>query len=173
MDIFSLLPIILMIVAVVSKLNKGVAKTNQRPRSPYATSSPWANNLETSLQKWLSYRSPIPTSEIVEVRNEFRREEVSLMNNTADTEGTAGTEGSDGVEGKGGVEGTAGLEGAAGSEELFKPTLTTELKTLQLEIEKPPSYPNFSEKNLVEAVIWAEILGKPKARINRSFQRNH
>ena len=171
MDIISLLPIILMIFAIVTKLNKGATRTNQRPRGSYAPSSPWVNNLETSLQKWLSYGSPIPTTEIVEVRNEFRTEEISSMDNTADTEGTAGTEGSDGVEGKGGVEGTAGLEGAAGSEELFKPTLTTELKTLQLE--KPPSYPNFSEKNLVEAVIWAEILGKPKARINRSFQRNH
>ena len=165
MDILSLLPIILMIFAVVSKLNKGATRTNQRPRSPYAPSSPWAGNLETSLQKWLSYGNPTPTPKIVEIRKDFRVEEASWMDNSSETEGTAGIEGTDGVEG------TAGVEGPAGSEGTFNPTLTSEIKPLQLE--EPPSYPDLAEKNLAEAVIWAEILGKPKARINRSFPRNY
>ncbi|OLN28081.1 hypothetical protein [Desulfosporosinus metallidurans] len=165
MDILSLLPIILMIFALVSKLNKGATRTNQRSRSPYAPSSPWAHNLETSLQKWLSYGSPTPTPEIVEVRKDYRVEEASWMDNTPEAEGTAGIEGTEGTEGTNGVEGTAGSEGT------FKPTISYEVVPLQLE--ERSCLPDRPEINLAEAVIWSEILGKPKARINRPFPRNH
>ncbi|MDP4160273.1 MAG: hypothetical protein Q8911_11035 [Bacillota bacterium] len=166
MDILSFLPIIIMIFAVVSKLNKGTTRSNHRPRSPYAPSSPWVNNLETSIRKkWLSYKTPILSSNVVEGRNDFPMEEFPWIDNTTETEGTAGIEGTDGVEGTNGVEGIAGLEGT------LIPTLPSEIKTPQLD--EPPSYPDLEGKNLAEAVIWAEILGKPKARINRPLMRNY
>ncbi|TGE31003.1 hypothetical protein [Desulfosporosinus sp. Sb-LF] len=171
MDILSFLPIIIMIFALVSKLNKGATKTNQRPRSRYSPSSPWGNNLEASLQKLLSYGSPVPTSEIVEVRNNVQVEEAPWMDNATESEGTAGIGGTNGVEGTDGVEGTNGVEGTAGSEGTFKPINSPEIETIQLK--ERNSFPDLAEKDLIEAVIWAEILGKPKARISRPFTRNY
>lgn len=153
MDIMSLLPIvIIMIFGIFSKLNKNTTKTNQRPRNPYAPSSPWAFNNETSLPKRFPSKSPIPDSEIVKDLNNFSLKEVSLIDNTTESEGIYG------------IEGTAGVEGTV------KPIIMSEIKIPQSE--STPYYPDLSGKNLADAVIWSEILGKPKSRINRPPRRN-
>lgn len=156
MDILSMLPIIIMIFAIVTKLNSGASKTSLGSRNPRLPSSPWAHDLGTSLQKWLSYENPTPTSKNVEVQKEYQVIENSWLVNSSETEGTAGEEG------------TPGVEGTPGTEATFKPTISSEVESSHAE---ESFFPDLAEKNLTEAVIWAEILGKPRSRINRPLSR--
>ncbi|WP_407312652.1 hypothetical protein [Desulfosporosinus sp. SB140] len=166
MDILSFLPIIVLIFAIVSKMNKGAAKINQRPRTPYVPSSFRIQDLETSLQKWLSYESPTPNPRIFEDRKDYRAEEAPWMDDSLETEGTPGIEGTAGIEGTQGIEGISGTE----VENLQKSSSAIDPDTSQSE--ERYYFPDFMERNLADAVIWTQILGKPKARINRPFARN-
>lgn len=165
MDILSFLPIIVMILAIVSKLNKGATRTNLSPRSPFPRSSPWTQNLDTSIQKWLSSRSLAPTPEIVEIQKDYRVEEASWMDDKFETEGTPG------IEGTAGIEGTEGVEGISGTEGTNKQSISSEVETPRSE--ERSSFPHLIEGNLAQAVIWSEILGKPRARINGPFASSY
>lgn len=90
-----------------------------------------------------------------------------------ETEGTQGIEGSQGIEGIQGTEGSQGIEGIQGTEgtsdyvgilglDAYKSTDETPGE----EIARNPiglSGVSVTERELVLAVIWAEILGKPRA----------
>jgi hypothetical protein len=117
------------------------------------------------------------------------------------TEGYAGIEGSSGVEGSTGVEGSWGLEGTSGTEGSLRnegtyvsegnldtkeyPTSKgtprrTEPLTSSPEVgqsskptlqENPSTFPIITKNPLVQGVIWAEVLGKPRARDGWSYGR--
>lgn len=92
---------------------------------------------------------------------------------TVSLEGTAGTEGSSGIEGTSGSEGTPGYEGTFGSEG------TRKIRTKGPEGPKGPEQTSgfggiaqqqatagliFSSSDIVQGVIWAEILRQPKGK---------
>ena len=91
-------------------------------------------------------------------------------------EGSAGLEGISGSEGRFGTEGTLGKEGSFGTEgrdlkAMGPATSEDKTETLKEQFENRPLLPNLSGGNLAEGVIWAEILGKPKARLSGSIYR--
>lgn len=162
MDILSALPFILFIfLAAANKINKRTTSTKQQPPGPSPQSFPWARDLETSLQKWLLDEDHIPEPKMTESQKHHQFEETAMMANIPETEGT------DGVEGTAGTEGSAGTEGTAATEGNLRPTLSSEIETPRLA--ENSFLPALEQKNLAEAVIWAEILGKPKARIARPY----
>lgn len=171
MHLFSMLPLLLLILYLIPLFNKAAQRTNQRPGNPYSPSSPWAHNLETSLQKWLSSVNPAPTPETEKARPDRRGAEASRLDNPTETEGTAGIEGTTGVEGTAGSEGSAGMEGTPGTEGTFDRAVAAETEPPLSE--KKPSLSNLTAENIAGAVIWSEILGKPKARINRPWPGCH
>lgn len=161
MDFSSIVPILIIIFAVIAQISKRAASAYQRPRNPFPPSSTRTNSLETLLQRWLSSERPIPSIDRIARKSNFSLSEASLIDNSPETEGTEGIEGTAGVEGTAGIEGTAGVEGS-------------ETETQQTaEAPSPPLYSDLAERNLADAVIWAEILGKPKARANKAWLRNN
>lgn len=90
-------------------------------------------------------------------------------------EGTAGTEGTTGMEGTVGTEGSPGQEGTWGTEGIDYATKETAEKTaielseigkraVYLPKEKMEGVSGFSSKEIVQGVIWSEILKEPKGR---------
>lgn len=92
-----------------------------------------------------------------------------------ETEGTQGVEGIQGVEGTQGTEGTQGVEGTQGTEGTSEYVGILGLEAYKSAIETPGEGMNMNpsglsgvqvsltEKELVQGVMWAEILGKPRA----------
>ncbi|MGC7873864.1 hypothetical protein ACPUYX_20470 [Desulfosporosinus sp. SYSU MS00001] len=169
MDILSFLPIIIMIFALASKINKGTTRPNQRPKNPYTPSAPWAQDLESAIQKWISPRIPNAIPKLSEVQD-YQAEEFPRMDNFVESEGTQGNEGTPGIEG------TALDEGILSSEKTKQKIFQSEADPTATEGKEGPDCsgsPIFRQNHLADAVIWAEILGKPKARISGPFARNH
>ncbi|HWQ42994.1 MAG TPA: hypothetical protein VN456_13290 [Desulfosporosinus sp.] len=80
-----------------------------------------------------------------------------------ETEGTQGMERAQGSEGTQGTEGTSGYVGILGAE-AYKSTTETPGTEMGM---NPPSLRDFqlslTQRDLVQGVVWAEILGKPRA----------
>ena len=95
------------------------------------------------------------------------------------TEGTFGHEGSIDAEGAWGIEGTIGSEGTIGVEGYYGPNfggpnepIPQEVQTSkQKQQEDLTRFPRITEDSLMQGVIWAEILGKPRARGGWSYGR--
>ncbi|AHF08526.1 hypothetical protein [Desulfitobacterium metallireducens] len=176
-NIFSWIPII---IAILVALSSASEKIKGKPGSKSLTPSlPWVKGLEPrefELPKWLT--QAIPGIETLLTTNERIEEypyEKTVINDrtmglegtigiegTAGDEGTLGIEGAIGVEGNSGVEGTSGTEGASGQEDTAeaKP-LSTLKRSLQAGGKSITNIPN--NEDLINAVVWAEILNKPKA----------
>ena len=91
------------------------------------------------------------------------------------TEGIGGSEGSESWEGTLGNEGTSGLESRLSTQKgkgmLGKPDAKQGIPAPQLTHQQRPVLPVISESPLVQGVIWAEILGKPRAHSGFSYKR--
>lgn len=83
-------------------------------------------------------------------------------------EGTSGAEGTAGTEGTSGTEGTPGMEGTEGSAPMKLEPQAAPAKKPQ---ENPMSSLSITEESLRQGVIWAEVLGKPRAR--RGWSRRY
>jgi Collagen triple helix repeat (20 copies). len=78
-------------------------------------------------------------------------------------EGIAGIEGSQGIEGTWGDEGTQGIEGTSSYESVRR--IETIPSTPQREAVSGFFNPDFhpNEQELLQGIIWAEVLGRPRA----------
>lgn len=78
-------------------------------------------------------------------------------------EGIAGIEGSQGIEGTWGDEGTQGIEGTSSYKSVRR--IETIPSTPQREAVSGFFNPNFhpNEQELLQGIIWAEVLGRPRA----------
>ncbi len=105
----------------------------------------------------------------------------SGIERTWGAEGALGIEGTSGIDGYRGIEGTRGIEGAFGIEgtDKYAGMLGQEVyKSAGVPDQKKTGYPSgsggvhlsLSQRELVQAVVWAEILGKPRAL--RPFKRH-
>lgn len=166
-DIFSFLPIIIAIfVALSSRSEK--AKGNSKGFEPR----------EFEFPKWLTQKIPgieilMPNNESVEsysygepfiVERTIEREKAFGAEGIAGDEGISGDEGVVGIEGTSGMEGISGIEGASGIEgtPTSKPPTQSLAKSSSLaDTRSMTDIP--SNDDLIRAVVWAEILDKPKA----------
>jgi hypothetical protein len=165
-DILSWLPIIIAIfVALSSAGEKGKGKPGTT--RPYL-SSPWAKGFEPSeirFPKWLTEK--IPGIENLLSNNENKnlypsKKTVIDIEGTSGVEGTEGIEGTPSVEGVVGIEGTSGIEGTFGNEiSLKSPVYFDKECSSESDSKQMTTIPNNEE--LIRAVVWAEILNKPKA----------
>lgn len=144
MDRFPWLTLIFMVIAVLYSLNENFQnKSGKRPLN--SSPSPWAHSWRKS-----------------ENFSQFSEEKY------VETEGTSSTEGSPGVEGTAGDEGSSAIESTIRMEETPRQEQTSELKvihplkTKELFLDTRPT-----DEDLIRAVVWAEILGKPKAMKTR------
>ncbi|TWH56257.1 hypothetical protein DesLBE_0452 [Desulfitobacterium sp. LBE] len=97
------------------------------------------------------------------------------------TEGTWGTEGTAGVEGSVGSEGMWGSEGSfdresafsgkTGKESLGKPEGKPRYASAKPVEQEKPVFPAVSDNPLVQGIIWAEVLGKPRAYNKYAYNR--
>lgn len=176
-DLFSWLPIIIAIlVGLSSASEKNKGKPGSKPLNP---SSPWAKGFEPreiEFPKWLT--QAIPGIETLLTKNERIEEypyektviadrRIDLEGNSevegaAGIEGIAGDEGILGIEGTSGMEGILGMEGTSGQEGTSesRPVSTPKI-SLQADGKSITNIPN--NEDLIRAVLWAEILNKPKA----------
>lgn len=94
------------------------------------------------------------------------------------------TEGSWGIEGTGGVEGIAGTEGTFGNEGTVRGEGSIAMGKGSVKPERNPNslssrqrqqngavIPGMSENPLVQGIIWAEVLGKPRAHSKLAYKR--
>ena len=79
------------------------------------------------------------------------------------SEGYISQEGTSGTEGTWGTEGTPGTEGTLGSDTLKLSPEDAPTKKPE-EQKNPMRSPSITEESLMQGVIWAEVLGKPRAR---------
>lgn len=178
-NIFSYLPIIIFVYAIVTMFNpKNKAPRNQRQNRlpPQGTWKQKMEELERQMFPQEVARIPQtrqtePTMRSGSEGSEgFGSEGYTSTEGTSGTEGTGGTEGTPGTEGTWGTEGTYGSEGSSGSKEIstFKDTLEPSPKAVRTkkpeQQENPMSLPRITEDSLMQGVIWAEVLGKPRAR---------
>lgn len=110
----------------------------------------------------------------------FGSEGVSGGEGSTGSEGTWGTEGTSGSEGTFGTEGSFGIEGPRISQGIPKrrevpPTAVSKegRAAKSGQSEKASGFSNVSEDSLMQGVIWAEVLGKPRARSGWSHTRRH
>lgn len=152
--------IILTLSAASEKAKGKPGSTGSGSKSRYP-SSPWAKGFEPrDLEpfKWLTKK--IPGIEPLLTKNENNHMypyEKKITTKTMPYEGT------DGVEGTAGIEGTSGDEKAIGAEEI-EGTIKLPLsaaKKHSSESKLTADIPN--NEDLIRAIVWAEILDKPKA----------
>ena len=110
----------------------------------------------------------------------FGTEGVSGGEGSSGSEGTWGTEGTSGSEGTFGTEGSYGIEGPRISQGIPKrreaPPTAVDREGRAAKSnpsEKSSGFPMVSEDSLMQGVIWAEVLGKPRARSGWSYTRRH
>lgn len=180
-DLLSWLPILIAILVALSSASEKIkGKPGSKPLNP---SSPWAKGFEPreiEFPKWLT--QAIPGIETLMTKNEridkYPYEKTVIADRLVDREGTrgvegiAGDEGTVGIEGALGIEGTSGIEGMSGTEGTFGQEGTAESRSLnspkissQAEGKSITNIPN--NEDLIRAVVWAEILNKPKALTGR------
>ncbi|MEA4902058.1 hypothetical protein [Desulfitobacterium sp.] len=165
--------IILTLSAASEKAKGKPGSTGSKSRYP---SSPWAKGFEpqgSELFKWLAKK--IPGIEPFLTNNENNHTYPYATDKTMSYEDTDGVEATDGVEGTAGIEGTAGVEGTAGIEGTSGDEKAIGVEEIGGTIESPLSaakkhsseskltadIPN--NEDLIRAIVWAEILDKPKA----------
>lgn len=176
MDIFSLLPLFILFYAIATILNpgnktrdkRGQSSNHQEQTSPQrfpTSSSPktWREKFEEMERELFSkdheqipQRQPVPKNSPGSDR--FGTKGINR-------EGNSGTEGSQGPEGLAGIEGLAGVEGRSGAGD--------SLKNQMKESERAPKGSGLNRGSLVQGVIWAEILGKPRSRSRWDYGRRH
>lgn len=173
MDIFSWLPIIVIILVALSSANNKLQ--GKSGSEPHDHSSPWARGFEPrgfEFPKWLVQDEPMKKLE--HIWDEFQSDNESPQKEFNDTERTTRVEGTSGVEGTIGIEGSPGTEGTPGQEGtslLSENAVQVRIPELRI-----PSTPEISSETqglslnlfpddavLMRAVVWAEILDKPKA----------
>lgn len=170
-DILSWLPII---IAIFVALSSAGEKDKGKPGTTRPNlSSPWAKGFEPreiGFPKWLTEK--IPGIENLLSNNENKNLHPSKktvmtkkmidFKGTSGAEGTAGIEGTPGDEGVVGIEGTSGIEGTFGNDiSLKSPVYFDEECSSETDSKQMTTIPNNEE--LIRAVVWAEILNKPKA----------
>ncbi|HVJ48504.1 hypothetical protein [Desulfitobacterium sp.] len=179
MDIFSWLPIIVIILVALSSANN---KLQGKPGSkPHDQPSPWARGFDPrsfELPKWLTQEGPLKESGHIwdefKSFNEYPKKGLTDTEGTISVEGTAGEEGTSGNEGTIGIEGSSGTEGTSGREGTS--VLSGNDAKERISELRTPITPEISSQSqglflnyfpadavLMRAVVWAEILDKPKA----------
>lgn len=164
MDNFSWLPLIFIIIAALSSVNKKLTKPGTRPFNP--PPSPWARGFEPrglDLSKWTSGKTLRAPWAEPETAWEGVGDLQEIEETTEQTEGTTGTEGTQGLEGTAGVEGTYGIEGTFRNEGTpSTPTINQgEFPSRTEGVLSLATLP--TDEELMRAMIWSEILGKPKS----------
>lgn len=189
MDIFSFLPIIIFIYAIAtmfSPKNKAPRNRRQNPFPPQGTWRERVEELERQMFPQEVARKPRPYTAEPARRpgSESFGNEGYAGTEGFGTQGTLGSEGASDAEGTWGAEGTFGSEGTIGVEGYYpnlKGTLTSslspepnlpELQPQNIKQQEIPfGFPRITEDSLMQGVIWAEILGKPRARGGWSYSR--
>ncbi|AGA69436.1 hypothetical protein Desdi_1991 [Desulfitobacterium dichloroeliminans LMG P-21439] len=94
------------------------------------------------------------------------------------TEGSWGVEGTSGIEGSTSGEGTLGKEGVSGEEGNFggagaqRPSQGMQMPSVGSRQQQAGfAFPNQSVNPLVQGVIWAEVLGKPRVHSKFAYKR--
>lgn len=189
MDFFSFLPIIIFIYAIATMFNPKNKAPKNRRQNP-APQGTWRERLEELERQWLP-------QEVAQNPQRRQPERTAYPSEGLGSEGYAGTEGigtegmsrSEGTistEGEWGTEGTYGSEGSFGSSDTFGtekpksplgPSLSPTHILKEVRAEKPkedfPYFPKVTADSLMQGVIWAEVLGKPRARGGWSDSRRH
>ncbi|HHY26112.1 MAG TPA: hypothetical protein GX523_05045 [Desulfitobacterium dehalogenans] len=195
MDLFSWLPVIIFIYAVATVFSSNNKKPQnrrpsntgpqgpQRSRTPYSrqetksTRPNWREMFEELERELFPKEEPIAqpsrpstVKRYPSTTQDYRGEGTERVEGFA-TEGSWGTEGTVGVEGSAGSEGTFGREGEKGRESLGKPERKPNNTSPKPMDHERAAFPARSKNPLVQGVIWAEVLGKPRAYSKFSDKR--
>lgn len=190
MDLFSWIPIIIFIYAVSTIFSPNKKKPqNRRPpttrpqgqqsdRTPYSRQetkparSGWREMFEELERELFPKEEPIdrpsrpsPAPRYPSTPQSYGREGSEKVEGFS-TEGTWGTEGTAGVEGSVGSEGMWG-----GKESLGKPEGKPRDASAKPVEQEKPVFPAVSDNPLVQGIIWAEVLGKPRAYNKYAYNR--
>ena len=157
--------------------------SNQRPQTAQTKSSrpTWRDmfeELERELfPKETTHKEPVSSADYHQPKKERGDLRVETAGSkaqttypeTISTEGGWGTEGREGVEGTAGIEGTSSYEGSSSTPRQVydKPQTQPKAPMKQERVAFTPASPN----PLVQGVIWAEVLGKPRAYNKMNFRR--
>lgn len=172
MDIFSFIPILILIFGLASALNKGRTGAPPRTGNWPTPSHPWMRRIENPLPGRFSTERKTPSPSI---ENPYQFERTFWSEGTTGIEGTSGVEGSSGVEGTSGIEGVSGTEGTPGSEGTVgvegsntkSLRQSSERRLIPSRTEDSQYFLDLTEENLIHGMIWAQVLGKPRARIKQ------
>lgn len=188
MDLFSWLPIIIFIYAISTIFGSNKKKPQNRrppttrPQGPQSNRAPyprqetkpartgWREMFEELERELFPKEEPIsrpsqpsPAPRYPSTSQSYGGEGSERVEGFS-TEGTWGTEGTAGVEGSAGREGMLGtFSGEIGQEPSGKPQRkpgNTSSKPIE---QGRPVFPSVSENPFVQGIIWAEVLGKPRA----------
>ncbi|WP_425800430.1 hypothetical protein ACHOLT_10655 [Desulfitobacterium sp. Sab5] len=157
MDFFSFLPIIIIIYAIVTMFNPKNKTPRNKRQNPFPFQGTWMQKIE-ELE-----RQMFPQE--VAVKPPTNRGEPMMRSSSEGfgSEGYISQEGTSGTEGTWGTEGTPGTEGTWESDTLKLSPQDAPTKQPEKQ-QNPMSLPRITEESLMQGVIWAEVLGKPRAR---------
>ena len=179
MDFITLLIIGFVIYSLVGSVGKSVQKgpgkeaaagkpahnsETKQPRSFWEMLEEWADESTAGSGRVNRPKSPFPPKtdhwekQEGELRPERGRSQSRQIQSSMREESTEGIQG---VEGRAGVEGTLGTEGIGSFSSLPMKDQKKEAKNQQAGNASPIFQPTDSE--LVQGIIWAEVLGKPRA----------
>ncbi len=172
MDFFSFLPIIIFIYAIATMFNPKNKAPNNRRQNPSPPQGTWRERVE-------EFERQMFPQEVARKPRPYTAEPTRRPGSESfGSEGYAGTEGF-GTEGTGGTEGTFGSEGTIGVEGYSGPDLGGSNEPIPKEVQTSKQkqqedltrFPRITEDSLMQGVVWAEILGKPRARGGWSYGR--
>lgn len=145
MDFFSFLPIIIIIYAIVTMFNPKNKTPRNKRQNPFPFQGTWMQKIE-------------------ELERQMFPQEVAVKPPTSRGEPMmrSSSEGF-GSEGYISQEGTPGTEGTWESDTLKLSPQDAPTKQSEKQ-QNPMSLPRITEESLMQGVIWAEVLGKPRAR---------
>lgn len=196
MDLFSWLPIIIFIYAVSTIFSPNKKKPQNRRPPTTRTQGPQGNRAPSSRQEskpartgWREMFEELERELFPKEEPVSRPSQPSPAPRYPSTSQSYGGEGSERVdrfstEGSWGTEGTAGVEGSTGREGMLS-TFSGEIgqgssgkpqrkpgNTSSQPIEQArPVFPSVSENPLVQGIVWAEVLGKPRAHNKYAYNR--
>lgn len=176
MDFFSFLPIIIFIYAIATMFNPKNKAPKNRRQNPSPPQGTWKERMEELERQWFPQEvaqkpQPQPIEPTIRQSSEgFGTEGISGSEGSFNTEGVWGTEGTYGSEGSFGSEGTIEAEKSRG---LLEPSPKEVRTGKPKHQENPVKFPKITEDSLRQGVIWAEVLGKPRARGGWSYNRRH
>ncbi len=197
MDLFSWLPIIIFIYAVSTIFSPNKKKTqNRRPsttrpqvpqgnRAPYSRQETkpartgWREMFEELEQELFPKEEPISRPSQPSSAPRYPSTPQSYGREGSERVDSFSAEGSWGMEGTAGVEGSAGREGMLGStfsggigqESLGKPERKPGNASSKPIGQERPVFPAVSDNPLVQGIVWAEVLGKPRAYNKYAYNR--